>query len=190
MFATYEAALTATEAATGGRRCWKHDRQSTGRPCVGLNGTVVSVAHSEQTVRVSVRTPLPVPATRLILHCLQRFGSFLNCLSWKNSCSPAVKTKSLPQSEHLSILSMKSIRVPPSVPWKFSSVPVDQIAGTGIVSPILLDLSVFDRLPSHLAPVTGMEGEMLRFQPLFINSTEAVRDMPGLAYALRTSASR
>ena len=108
----YEAALTATVTGTGGRRCWKHDRQSTGRPCVGLKGTVVSVAHSEQTVRVSVRTPLPVPATRLILHCLHRFGSFLNCLSWKKSCSPAVKTKSFPQSEHFKILSMKSIRVP------------------------------------------------------------------------------
>ena len=76
-----EAALAATVDGTGGRRCWKQDLQSTGRPCVGLKGTVVSVAHSEQTVRVSVRTPLPVPATRLILHCLQRFGSFLNCLS-------------------------------------------------------------------------------------------------------------
>src|ERR1700761_3500731 len=114
-----EAALAATVVVIGGRRCWKQDLQSTGRPCVGLNGTVVSVAHSEQTVRVSVRTPLPVPATRLILHCLHRFGSFLNCLSWKNSCSPAVKTKSLPQSEHFSILSMKSIRVPPSMPWNF-----------------------------------------------------------------------
>ena len=35
------------------RRCWKHSRQKTGRPCVGLKGTVVSLPHSEQLVRVS-----------------------------------------------------------------------------------------------------------------------------------------
>ena len=45
---------------------WKHCRQSTGRPCVGLNGTVVSTPHSEHSVRVSVRDrpaaagPVPV----------------------------------------------------------------------------------------------------------------------------------
>jgi hypothetical protein len=43
------------------------------------------------------------------LQDLQRFGSFLNCLSWKNNCSPAVKTKSLPQSTHFSILSWNSM---------------------------------------------------------------------------------
>jgi hypothetical protein len=129
-----EAALATTVDGTGGRRCWKHDLQSTGRPCVGLKGTVVSVAHSEQTVRVSVRTPLPVPATRLILHCLQRFGSFLNCLSWKNSCSPAVKTKSLPQSEHFSILSMKSITRPPEHALEIISVSSTK-RRIGIVSP-------------------------------------------------------
>src|SRR2546425_8644791 len=32
---------------------WKHSRHSTGRPCVGLNGTVVSLPHPEQVVRVS-----------------------------------------------------------------------------------------------------------------------------------------
>jgi hypothetical protein len=87
---------------------WKHDRQSTGRPCVGLNGTVVSSPHSEQVVRVSDRTLGP-PRTRLALHCLQCLGSFLNCLSWKNSCSPAVNTKSAPQSLHFNTLSMNSM---------------------------------------------------------------------------------
>jgi hypothetical protein len=87
---------------------WKHDRQSTGRPWVGLNGTVVSVPHSEHVVRVSDRTRGP-PRTRLALHCLQCLGSFLNCLSWKNNCSPAVNTKSAPQSLHFNTLSMNSM---------------------------------------------------------------------------------
>lgn len=102
----------ATYADTAGRRCWKQSRQSTGRPCVGLNGTVVSLPHCEQTARVSVldepRCPPPlVPklATRFALQALQRLGSFLNCLSWKNICSPEVKTKSAPQSMHFNILS-------------------------------------------------------------------------------------
>ena len=37
------------------RRCWKHSRQYTGRPCVGLKGTVVSFPHCEQVVLVSTR---------------------------------------------------------------------------------------------------------------------------------------
>ena len=37
------------------RRCWKHSRQKTGRPCVGRNGTVVSLPHCEQVVLVSER---------------------------------------------------------------------------------------------------------------------------------------
>src|SRR6185312_9035352 len=81
---------------------WKQERHNTGLPCVGLNGTVVSVPHSEQVVRVSVRTRA-LPLMRLALHCLQRFGSFLNCLSWKKNCSPAVKTKSAPQSTHFNM---------------------------------------------------------------------------------------
>jgi hypothetical protein len=89
-------------------------RHSTGLPCVGLKGTVVSVPHSEQVVRVSVRTRVP-PCARLALHCLQRFGSFLNCLSWKNICSPAVKTNFSPQSTHFSTRSTNSIdRLPRS----------------------------------------------------------------------------
>jgi hypothetical protein len=87
---------------------WKHWRHNTGRPCVGLKGTVVSVPHCEQTVRVSGRELLE-PEVLLALQFLQRLGSFLNCLSWKNNCSPAVKTNSFPQSTHLRILSMYSI---------------------------------------------------------------------------------
>jgi len=95
--------------ATGFWAClWKHDRQSTGRPCVGLNGTVVSSLHSEQVVRVSERNLGP-PRTRFALHCLQCLGSFLNCLSRKNNCSPAVNTKSAPQSLHFNTLSMNSM---------------------------------------------------------------------------------
>src|ERR1700693_6307294 len=100
------------------RRCWKHSRQKTGRPCVGLKGTVVSLPHWEQVVRVSVLlgtcpgTGAPKTETRFALQALQRLGSFLNCLSKKNSCSPAVKIKSAPQSIHLRILSWNSIPHP------------------------------------------------------------------------------
>src|SRR5450756_1247778 len=105
MFA-FEAIMSAALAAAG-RFAWKHCRHSTGRPCVGLNGTVVSMPHSEHDVRVSVRErpaaagPLPslrFGTARFDLQGLQRFGSFLNCLSKKKSCSPAVKMNSPPQS--------------------------------------------------------------------------------------------
>src|SRR6185312_9225160 len=98
----------------------KHWRQRTGRPCVGLKGTVVETPHSEHSVRVSVRE-MPAaegpavaagacpPWARRDLHGLQRLGSFLNCLSWKKSCSRAVKTNSPPQSTQVRILSMYSI---------------------------------------------------------------------------------
>src|ERR1039458_7130953 len=101
------------------RRCWKHSRQNTGRPCVGRKGTVVSFPHCEQFVRVSVLVyecprdgpcdATPTTPTRLPLQFLQRLGSFLNCLSWKNNCSPAVNTKSVPQSMHFKTLSWYSI---------------------------------------------------------------------------------
>jgi hypothetical protein len=102
-----------TQADAGCRFCWKHSRQNTGRPCVGLNGTVVSLPHSEHVVRVSTlaKPPFcpdgaaPNTDTRLVLQVLQRLGSFLNCLSWKNNCSPAVKIKSEPQSMHFNTLS-------------------------------------------------------------------------------------
>lgn len=86
----------------------KHDRHSTGLPWVGLNGTVVDSPHSEHVVRVSERTREP-PALRLALHCLQRLGSFVNCLSWKKSCSPAVNTNSAPQSIHFNTRSVNSM---------------------------------------------------------------------------------
>ena len=63
---------------------------------------MVSRPHSEQVVRVSARTRPPL--ARFALHCLQRLGSFLNCLSWKKSCSPAVNTNSAPQSMHVRTL--------------------------------------------------------------------------------------
>src|SRR5947207_14987795 len=94
-------------------RCWKHSLQNTGRPCVGRNGTVVSLPHAEQVVCVSTRSRIIGPAAALLarfaLHPLQRFGSFLNCLSAKNNCSPAVQMNSAPQSTHLRDLSWNSI---------------------------------------------------------------------------------
>src|SRR6185503_16071061 len=94
-------------------RAWKHSLQNTGRPCVGLNGSVVSLPQAEHIVWVSTRSrPIPPPAgraARLALHVLHRFGSFLKFLSAKNCCSPAVQMNSVPQSTHLRILSWNSI---------------------------------------------------------------------------------
>src|SRR5271157_2219312 len=106
------------------RRCWKHSLQRTGRPCVGLKGTVVALPQAEQLVRVSTLECGPVAIGPnelffLALQALQRLGSFLNCLSWKNSCSPAVKTKSAPQSIHFRTLSwnsMESCSLQPAFP--------------------------------------------------------------------------
>src|SRR5215467_7185766 len=100
------------------RRCWKHSRQKTGRPCVGRNGTVVSLPHCEQVVLVSERIwvlppPPPPPSARLALQALQRLGSFLKPLSAKNICSPAVKMNSEPHSEHFNTLSWNSMDRPP-----------------------------------------------------------------------------
>ena len=65
-------------------RDWKHSLQKTGRPCVGLNGTVVSLPHAEQVVKVSTRSRGRVaPAgrlARLLLQALHRFGSFFENL--------------------------------------------------------------------------------------------------------------
>jgi hypothetical protein len=116
------AAAVTSAPVVGARLLWKHCRQSTGRPCVGLNGTVVSTPHSEHSVRVSVRDrpaaagPVPVfnpTPERLDLHGLQRFGSFLNCLSKKKSCSPAVKMNSPPQSAQVNSRSRNSIAASP-----------------------------------------------------------------------------
>src|SRR5204863_3476687 len=92
-----------TPPAPANLRDWKHSLQKTGRPCVGLKGTVVSLPHAEQFVTVSTRSRATAPAGRLArlpLHALQRFGSFLKFLSAKNCCSPAVQTNSAPQSTH------------------------------------------------------------------------------------------
>src|SRR5204863_9100206 len=89
-------------------RDWKHSLQNTGRPCVGRNGTVVSLPHAEQVACVSTRSRMPGDAARVArfaLHDLQRFGSFLKFLSAKKSCSPAVHTNSALQSTHVRILS-------------------------------------------------------------------------------------
>src|SRR6267378_1338238 len=94
-------------------RDWKHSLQKTGRPCVGLKGTVVSFPHAEHVVIVSTRSlGMPEPAGRLArlpLQPLQRFGSFLKFLSAKNCCSPAVQMNSVPQSTHERIRSWNSI---------------------------------------------------------------------------------
>src|SRR6266852_4014380 len=105
------------------RRCWKHSRQNTGRPCVGRKGTVVSLPHCEQLVLVSERIgelppPPPPPSARLALQALQRLGSFLKPLSAKNICSPAVKTNSAPHSAHFRTLSWYSISRSPLVPCR------------------------------------------------------------------------
>ena len=80
---------------------------------LGRKGTVVSLPHAEQVVWVSTRLGTMGPAAtrfaRFALHALQRFGSFLNCLSAKKSCSPAVQMNSAPQSTHLKDLSWNSI---------------------------------------------------------------------------------
>ena len=61
-------------------RDWKHSLQKTGRPCVGRNGTVVSLPHAEQLVTVSTRSRIMAePDGRFVLfdlQDLQRLGSF------------------------------------------------------------------------------------------------------------------
>jgi hypothetical protein len=94
-----------------------------------LKGTVVSVPHSEHVVRVSGRTR-GLPRARFALHCLQCLGSFLNCLSWKKVCSPAVKTNSVPQSTHFRALSVNSMagfpyrEIARNRPWLSNGAPV------------------------------------------------------------------
>ena len=122
-------------ADAAGRLCWKQSRHRTGRPCVGLNGTVVSLPHCEHTARVSVlEKPWcpefadPRTATRFALQVLHRLGSFLNCLSWKNNCSPEVKTKSVPQSTHFNILSWNSIEDAPSAHSRPTPTPMSELS--------------------------------------------------------------
>ncbi len=106
-------------AAPMARRCWKHSRQKTGRPCVGRKGTVVSFPHCEHVVFVSERigeAPPPTPSARLALQVLHLFGSFLKPLSAKNICSPAVNTNSAPHSAHFNTLSWYSMSRSPLAP--------------------------------------------------------------------------
>src|SRR5437763_2213745 len=102
-----------TPPAPANFRDWKHSLQNTGRPCVGLKGTVVSLPQAEQVAAVSTRSRATIaPAGRLArfaLQALHRFGSFLKFLSAKNCCSPAVHTNSVAQSTHLRIRSWNSI---------------------------------------------------------------------------------
>src|SRR5579859_2514369 len=86
----------------------KQELQRTGRFPVGLNGTVVSIPHSEHFTQVSTLTPMTPDA----LHRLQRFGSCLNPLSGKNCCSAAENTNVLVHSVHFSSLSTNSISRP------------------------------------------------------------------------------
>ena len=90
----------------------KHDLQRTGLSCVGLNGTVVAMPHSEHCTWVSGRTR--VPPARLALHSLQCLGSCVNPRSWKNCCSPAEKTNSKPHDKHLMSRSVHCIDSPRS----------------------------------------------------------------------------
>ncbi len=93
----------------------KHSLQKTGLPWVGRKGNTVSFPQLEQTAIVSCLVKLFAPArpgARFSLQVLQRLGRFLNCLSWKKSCSPAVNTKSSPQSTHFSTLSWNSMGSP------------------------------------------------------------------------------
>ena len=103
------------------RLAWKHSLQNTGRPWVGRKGTVVSLPHCEHVVFVSARgwlPPPPPPASALFaLQALHRLGSFLNPLSAKNICSPAVKTNSAPHSEHFRTLSWNSMSRSPLDPF-------------------------------------------------------------------------
>jgi len=87
--------------------CLKQERHNTGLPCVGLKGTVVSMPHSEHWCESQDAPWSPANALRLALLAVP--GSFVNCLSWKNSCSPAVNTNSAPQSLHVKTLSLNSM---------------------------------------------------------------------------------
>jgi len=67
-----------TPPAPANFRDWKHSLQKTGRPWVGLKGTVVSLPQAEQVVTVSTRSrAIEPPAGRLArfpLQALQRLG--------------------------------------------------------------------------------------------------------------------
>jgi hypothetical protein len=114
--------------------------------------------HSEHVVRVSGLTRSE-PRARFALHCLQCFGSFLNCLSWKNTCSPAVNTKSEPQSTHLSTRSVNSMTRFPHRDSPKSAMVLNERAGPGS----LVSFSVQSRGPDRLSKI-----ERLTSTPVFV----------------------
>ena len=133
----------ANHAAPKARRCWKHSRQKTGRPCVGRKGTVVSLPHWEQVVFVSERIwgapppPPPPPSARLALQPLHLFGSFLKPLSAKNICSPAVKTNSALHSAHFSTLSWYSMSRSPLAQAVQGDGHISQRGPSDLIEPIV-----------------------------------------------------
>jgi len=76
--------------------CFPHPEQTTWAKTLSLN-------------ELEPEDDPPRVALRLLLQALQRLGSLRNFLSWKKLCSPAVKTKSTPQSIHFNTLSWNSI---------------------------------------------------------------------------------
>src|SRR5206468_5418583 len=84
-------------------------------------------------VSVFVKPDADEEPCRLVLHVLQRLGSFLKFLSWKKCCSPAVKTKSAPQSTHLRTRSWNSgMALCPVNNW---NLLLDETAGLGTSAP-------------------------------------------------------
>jgi hypothetical protein len=155
-----------TPPAPANFRAWKHSLQKTGRPCVGLNGTVVSLPQAEHMVVVSTRSrgaEATGRAARFDLQDLQRFGSFLKFLSAKNCCSPAVQTNSAPQSTHLRILSWNSIGRYLVGPARSSSAPVDPRKTLLQLAPELLPIPLTREslLGSTLVPRLQVKGMLL-----------------------------
>jgi hypothetical protein len=62
----------------------------------------------------------------------------MNCLSWKKTCSPAVKTNSAPQSTHLSTRSVNSIAGFPQGPAPKSAMARNELAGSGALFSFVL----------------------------------------------------
>lgn len=76
----------------------------------GWKGTVVSIPHSAQMASYRSRWYPPSPrwALRAERQLAHRLGSFVNPFDAKNSCSPTVKTKGVPQSTQVMVLSASS----------------------------------------------------------------------------------
>jgi hypothetical protein len=72
-----------------------------------LKGTLQVFPQSEQTAS-NISRGAPPPFLRVLRQSLQRVGSFVKPFSAKNSCSPAVKMNSCPQSLHVKVLSLNN----------------------------------------------------------------------------------